>query len=755
MFLENAMQRPFPELAFGSTGFQPVILSLHVVSMNRKQVLVLKEIQIKQFERMAQECPQDFDAHYKLARAYDEEDSLGAALKEYEKASSLAPSVTQVKFELGVVYIRQKVLDMAARQLQKMVDDDGDFKFDEISYDRYGSLQMALREMKEFQAAAGENAYQHYTIGFAYSCLGQIALALEEFDEALRINPKLEAAYYHKGLCFFRIGKFNEAVQEFLAELSIRQNNPNACYWMGMALMEQGRNFQALQQFKRALDIKPRYVKALYMLGAAYSKQGQDEDALRCLNRVLEIDKNFPRAHLELGRISEKQFKMDDAIAEYKKASDLDPALKDAHIRLGMLYRNIGKSELALQEFEKTIELDSTEADAYYYSGVTYSQLGKNREAVRSLKKALELNPSNNSARYSLGLAYFKIGDLDKAIEEYNRILEINPRETQVRNSLGLAYFRKDQLTLAINQFLKVVESNARDAYAHYHLGTAYFKLNQLDQAIEEYMKAAELNPDSVYARFSLGATYSRSGNYDLAVEEFQKGTELMPANEADLAKFATMQLLAAIGVEHAKQGRRMQELYTQIDEAYLATVKVLAKTVDARDSYTKFHSERVSKICVRLAKELGLSDADIHELEIAAYLHDIGKLGIPDSILHKESALLEEEKIVMRNHPMIGFKMLEDMPFLKNILSAIKYHHERIDGTGYPEGLKGDAIPLPAKIMAVADVFDALVTNRPYRDALSPQKALDEMVKMKGTQLAPEAVDAFAKVLDDLILIL
>lgn len=179
-------------------------------------------------------------------------------------------------------------------------------------------------------------------------------------------------------------------------------------------------------------------------------------------------------------------------------------------------------------------------------------------------------------------------------------------------------------------------------------------------------------------------------------------------------------------------------------------TIIAIAKTVDAKDSLTSRHSQRVSEYSALLAKELGFSDEEIENLRKAALMHDIGKIGIPDSILNKPGRLTDEEYAIMKTHVTKGAEILKDFTLIEHVVEGAKYHHEKYDGTGYPEGLKGEEIPLYGRIIAVADAFDAMTANRVYRKKLDFEKVLSELRRCRGTQFDPEFIDAFLKVIDE-----
>lgn len=191
--------------------------------------------------------------------------------------------------------------------------------------------------------------------------------------------------------------------------------------------------------------------------------------------------------------------------------------------------------------------------------------------------------------------------------------------------------------------------------------------------------------------------------------------------------------------------------LYEEIKENHLRTIKALAIAVDAKDTYTRGHSENVMKYSVAVTEEMGILDPKINEdIQNAALLHDIGKIGIPGHILNKPGKLTKDEFTqVMKNHVQMGANIIQEVPFLKDLVPLILHHHERYDGKGYPDGLKGDDIPIGARILTVADSFEAMTSNRPYRKSLPREVAISELVKNKGTQFDPNIVDIFLQMLE------
>ena len=180
--------------------------------------------------------------------------------------------------------------------------------------------------------------------------------------------------------------------------------------------------------------------------------------------------------------------------------------------------------------------------------------------------------------------------------------------------------------------------------------------------------------------------------------------------------------------------------------ELFIGTVKGLAAAIDGKDPYTRGHSERVSRFSMAIAQRLGLSDEEVEKIRISALLHDVGKIAIDDNILKKPAALTDDEYEIMKKHPQKGYKIMSQIPAMKEFLPGMYMHHEMVDGKGYPQGLKGDEIPLMGKIVAVADTFDAMTTDRPYQKAMKFDDAVARIETFVGTRYDPAVVAAFSE---------
>ena len=219
--------------------------------------------------------------------------------------------------------------------------------------------------------------------------------------------------------------------------------------------------------------------------------------------------------------------------------------------------------------------------------------------------------------------------------------------------------------------------------------------------------------------------------------------------------KFDQLLLLIESGIKSIQQmneikkiNEELAETNDKLEKAYLESVQTLRYTVEAKDSYTRGHSDRVSEYSVLIGKKVGLPEEELKILKIGGLFHDIGKIGIPDSILQKNAKLTDDEYSEIKNHPSIGAHILGAASIFQDIIPIVKHHHERFDGKGYPSGLKGEEIPYMARIAAIADTFDAMTSKRSYRNALEINTVIEEIERCKGTQFDPKLADVFLDII-------
>ncbi|MGB9866406.1 MAG: HD-GYP domain-containing protein [Bacillota bacterium] len=246
-----------------------------------------------------------------------------------------------------------------------------------------------------------------------------------------------------------------------------------------------------------------------------------------------------------------------------------------------------------------------------------------------------------------------------------------------------------------------------------------------------------------------LGAPLTAKGKVVGVLEVLSR--QVLSPNRSWIEFLETFARQTAIAIDNMVMFEQVQRSHNELIAAYEATIEGWAYALDLRDRETEGHSRRVTEITVRLARKMGMREDELVHVRRGALLHDIGKLGVPDSILLKPGRLSEEEWQIMRKHPQFARDMLWSISYLRPALDIPYCHHERWDGTGYPRGLRGEEIPLAARIFAVVDVWDALSSDRPYRSAWPREQVRDYILKQSGKHFDPRVVSLFLKELDQL----
>jgi hypothetical protein len=261
---------------------------------------------------------------------------------------------------------------------------------------------------------------------------------------------------------------------------------------------------------------------------------------------------------------------------------------------------------------------------------------------------------------------------------------------------------------------------------------------------IEDFDRAGEKTfPFRLIPEAHSGAVMQmgRDGYGLLVLNAYERGA-FKESSKIFLSAFATQ---ASIAIENAR-------LYKNLEKVLVGVMISLITALEAKDPYTEGHSQRVAWYAVVLGRKLGLKGSGLESLHRAGLIHDIGKIGIDETIIGKKGKLTPDEILQMNLHPVLSESIVRPINLFGSVLPAIRFHHERYDGDGYPNGLRGEAIPIEARILLVADAFDAITSNRPYRKALAPHEALREIQLNSGTQFDPKVVEALESSFDDIV---
>jgi putative two-component system response regulator len=304
-----------------------------------------------------------------------------------------------------------------------------------------------------------------------------------------------------------------------------------------------------------------------------------------------------------------------------------------------------------------------------------------------------------------------------------------------------------------------VTANNGREALSRFYKDTfsliiSDIKMPEMD-GIELLKRVRDLNPKMMvimvtgFPEIDMAVEAMRLGAYDFLIKPADLDLILLSVKKA-LEKKGLEEELEAYhkNLERLVEERtaKLQHAYRVLKKAHLDSVKVLAEAIDAKDPYTRGHSDRVTRMSLGIATHLGFSEDRLESLEYGALLHDIGKIGIKDEVLQKPGVLNPGEIQYIREHPLIGVKIVEGMDFFKDKIPMIRCHHEYFDGSGYPDGLIGEAIPLEARIIAVPDAFDAMTSLRPHRRAMPLEEVLRELQKGRAKQFDPKILAIFLR---------
>ncbi len=301
--------------------------------------------------------------------------------------------------------------------------------------------------------------------------------------------------------------------------------------------------------------------------------------------------------------------------------------------------------------------------------------------------------------------------------------------------------------------------NNGKEALSHFYKGTfslivSDIKMPELD-GIELLKRVKAIHPRmkvimvTAYPEIGLAVEAMRLGAYDFIIKPADLDLVVLSVKKALESKRLEEEIEAYHNrleelVEERTAG--LQQAYRILKKTHLDSVKILAEAIDAKDPYTRGHSDRVKRMSLAIAKKMGFSEERLEALEYGALLHDIGKIGIKDEVLQKQGPLSPEEYQYIQEHPLIGVKIVEGVEFFKDKIPMIRHHHEHYDGSGYPDGLAGEAIPIEGRIIAIPDAFDAMTSARPHRNIMHLQDVLAELEKFKGKQFDPKVLEIFLR---------
>ncbi len=600
------------------------------------------------------------------------------------------------------------------------------------------ALQLAetAREIAVVLNYEGGVAWSNYRIGESLYVLGEFTRALDHLQQALlsaqQQNEQGLVAWstYRIGSCFFRLGETENASKHFSASLELATSLENS------NLKCKNYNIIAGLNYKNG-----NYIEAIDLLYKSIQENPGDIESIGL--KVASLS-NLGLIYAELGNYEKSIEALKDSYTIAKDGSD-KIAILDSLMNISNVYEKMDSRRMAVDFSERALVLSRTIGSKFHEIHVLETlallrlKQSEYAQALSGLEEALILT---EQTAYQEGQIVILAG--------LGRVHNSLSRHTDALN-----YYEKSlDIARSLEDYQGQVSALMGIGSVHLKMDNHHAALRALQEGLDRAVQA-DLQQSVIESHLRLAEAYKSGGNFLKALEHFEVHHQLDRDHREFKAEQRRQVLEVELGLESERKARdeaeHLVKLRTQeLEFAHIEVAERLANAAEYRDDKTGAHTERVGWLAARIARALGWEDDQVELMRLAARLHDIGKIGIPDEILMKPASLTPEEFLEMEKHTVIGARILSagHSDILKLAESIAESHHERWDGTGYPHQLRGDEIPLSGRIVAVADVFDALTRERPYKRPWTLEEALSELERQAGRQFDPRVVDAARQVI-------
>lgn len=380
---------------------------------------------------------------------------------------------------------------------------------------------------------------------------------------------------------------------------------------------------------------------------------------------------------------------------------------KEAYYQLGMVLKTLGApASEALKCFEKVIEQDQDDGNALYHAGLVLIEMKETEKALDYLIKAMETIPLQQNLLYAIGNASIQLGNIEDCIKALEKAIEINPDDPKTRNMLATAYLMDNAYGEAEKLLQGTLKLIPDDTTATFLSALTDKKQEKEIEALERIEKYAKKDPENPFSLFALSAFHYLVGEYSPGKEVYEKGLRLLSGIK-DTSLSGVLEIISSALVDIAEEKELMEEEEVNVKKDLVAAFQEI---MAIKDPNIKEKSILIGSISEKMAKHSGeIDDDEIENIRIAGSLCNLGMAFLPDEIISKTETLTDNEKRILLSHPTICTKVLERIDIFSDLMPIIKHHHERYNGKGYPDRLKGDEIPIGAAIVGVADFFAEL----------------------------------------------
>jgi HD-GYP domain-containing protein (c-di-GMP phosphodiesterase class II)/Flp pilus assembly protein TadD len=420
-----------------------------------------------------------------------------------------------------------------------------------------------------------------------------------------------------------------------------------------------------------------------------------------------------------------------------------DKVYKEAYYQLGLILRTLGNFSEAKKCMDKVLLADSKDGNALYYSGLLLSELGDLPGAAEALRNCIVLLPNQSYLHYTLGNVLLQQGLMDEGMKELLAALELSPKDTQPRTTLGLAYLLKGAFKDAARELSAVLQLNPKDSTAIFLYAWAQIKQEGEIEALEKFEKYVNFDQSNAQGHITLSALHYLIGEYPQGEEARKRGVRLLKSFK-DPIYFATMQVLTSAlkVIAEDKQLFEEEEVKAKKDME-----RAFQEIMELKDPLLREKSKRIARLAEDMAKiDEKFDEEEVENIRIAGSLCNLGMAFLPDAIISKEEKLTDDEKRVVTTHPLQAIRILQKIGGYSDILPIIKHHHERYNGTGYPDRLKGNDIPVGACIVGVADFFVELTLGSKRQKPASKDEVIKTLQSLKDNFFPARVVDLLVK---------